>query len=72
MVRCGKVFPVEKVGGKEDELKVMMDWASDGFKPTGPDGFRPPEEANGGTALGGARLWGWIVKRFCGISSSVI
>ncbi|XP_061075037.1 uncharacterized protein LOC133109631 [Conger conger] len=45
MDRCGEVLPVGKEVGKEEELKVMMDWALGGFKPTGPDGFRPPPEA---------------------------
>ncbi|KAI1890264.1 hypothetical protein AGOR_G00151930 [Albula goreensis] len=44
--RCGKVFPLGKVSDREEELKMLMDWAFNGFKPTGPDGFRPPLEAN--------------------------
>ena len=27
---------------KEKELKLMLDWASEGFLPSGPDGFLPP------------------------------
>ncbi|KAJ8360912.1 hypothetical protein SKAU_G00174370 [Synaphobranchus kaupii] len=46
MDRSGKVFPPEKEGGKEVELKAMMEWAFGGFKPTGPDGFRPPPVGN--------------------------
>ncbi|XP_064161152.1 DNA (cytosine-5)-methyltransferase 3A-like isoform X2 [Anguilla rostrata] len=44
--RCGKVFPPGKDGGKDEEIKVMMDWAFGGFEPSGPDGFQPPVEAS--------------------------
>ncbi|KAG7519863.1 DNA (cytosine-5)-methyltransferase 3A-like [Solea senegalensis] len=40
--RCGKSF-AESEGNKEKELKMMLDWASEGFLPTGPDGFLPPD-----------------------------
>ncbi|XP_042347761.1 DNA (cytosine-5-)-methyltransferase 3 beta, duplicate a [Plectropomus leopardus] len=39
--RCGKSF-AEAEGNKEKELKLMMEWASEGFLPTGPEGFAPP------------------------------
>uniref|UniRef100_A0A8C5E0E8 DNA (cytosine-5-)-methyltransferase n=1 Tax=Gouania willdenowi TaxID=441366 RepID=A0A8C5E0E8_GOUWI len=38
--RCGKTFP-QVDGDKEKELKLMMDWASEGFLPNGPEGFTP-------------------------------
>uniref|UniRef100_A0A8C9Z7D9 DNA (cytosine-5-)-methyltransferase n=1 Tax=Sander lucioperca TaxID=283035 RepID=A0A8C9Z7D9_SANLU len=39
--RCGKSF-AEAEGNKEKELKLMLEWASEGFLPTGPEGFVPP------------------------------
>lgn len=39
--RCGKSF-AEAAGNKEKELKLMLDWAFEGFLPTGPEGFLPP------------------------------
>lgn len=39
--RCGKSFGAG--GNKEEELKLMLDWAVGGFLPTGPDGFTPPD-----------------------------
>ncbi|XP_036386719.1 uncharacterized protein LOC118779008 [Megalops cyprinoides] len=45
--RCGKVFPAVKGGSREDELKVMLEWAFGGFAPSGPDGFQPPPETSG-------------------------
>ncbi|XP_071333215.1 DNA (cytosine-5-)-methyltransferase 3 beta, duplicate a isoform X3 [Trachinotus anak] len=42
--RCGKSF-AEAEGKKEKELKLMLDWASEGFLPSGPDGFAPPDSA---------------------------
>uniref|UniRef100_A0A4W6EGQ0 DNA (cytosine-5-)-methyltransferase n=1 Tax=Lates calcarifer TaxID=8187 RepID=A0A4W6EGQ0_LATCA len=39
--RCGKSF-AEAKGSKEKELKLMLDWAFEGFLPTGPEGFVPP------------------------------
>ncbi|XP_061591262.1 uncharacterized protein LOC133456725 isoform X2 [Cololabis saira] len=39
--RCQKSFP-EANGDKEKELKKMLDWALEGFLPTGPDGFATP------------------------------
>uniref|UniRef100_A0AAQ5ZM14 DNA (cytosine-5-)-methyltransferase n=1 Tax=Amphiprion ocellaris TaxID=80972 RepID=A0AAQ5ZM14_AMPOC len=38
--RCRKSF-VEAKGDKEKELKLMLDWAFEGFLPTGPEGFLP-------------------------------
>uniref|UniRef100_A0A3P9ALP6 DNA (cytosine-5-)-methyltransferase n=1 Tax=Esox lucius TaxID=8010 RepID=A0A3P9ALP6_ESOLU len=38
--RCEKSF--QKAVNKEEELKLMLDWAHGGFLPTGPDGFAPP------------------------------
>lgn len=37
--RCGKTFAE---GSKDEELKLMLDWAFEGFLPTGPEGFVPP------------------------------
>ncbi|KAI4793965.1 hypothetical protein KUCAC02_032365, partial [Chaenocephalus aceratus] len=42
--RCGKSFSA-KGGTKEKELKLMLDWASEGFLPSGPEGFLPPDAA---------------------------
>ncbi|XP_031146229.2 DNA (cytosine-5-)-methyltransferase 3 beta, duplicate a isoform X1 [Sander lucioperca] len=42
--RCGKSF-AEAEGNKEKELKLMLEWASEGFLPTGPEGFVPPDAA---------------------------
>lgn len=39
--RCGKSF-AKAEGKKENELKLMLNWASEGFLPTGPEGFAPP------------------------------
>ncbi|XP_019907657.2 DNA (cytosine-5-)-methyltransferase 3 beta, duplicate a isoform X3 [Esox lucius] len=41
--RCEKSF--QKAVNKEEELKLMLDWAHGGFLPTGPDGFAPPPAA---------------------------
>lgn len=41
--RCEKSFSSDS-GNKEDELKVMLEWAFGGFQPTGPEGFLPPSE----------------------------
>ncbi|CAB1329908.1 unnamed protein product [Coregonus sp. 'balchen'] len=41
--RCGKSFLA--AGNKQEELKLMLDWAHSGFQPTGPDGFNPPPPA---------------------------
>uniref|UniRef100_A0A4W4G9J5 DNA (cytosine-5-)-methyltransferase n=1 Tax=Electrophorus electricus TaxID=8005 RepID=A0A4W4G9J5_ELEEL len=35
--RCSKSF--NSTGNKEEELKMMLDWALGGFQPTGPNGF---------------------------------
>ncbi|XP_014840580.1 PREDICTED: uncharacterized protein LOC106916660 [Poecilia mexicana] len=43
--RCGKSFSKAE-GDKERELKMMVDWASEGFLPTGPRGFAPLEESS--------------------------
>ncbi|XP_036960493.1 DNA (cytosine-5-)-methyltransferase 3 beta, duplicate a [Acanthopagrus latus] len=42
--RCGKSFAAAEVN-KEKELKLMLDWAVEGFLPTGPEGFLPPDSA---------------------------
>uniref|UniRef100_G3PE02 DNA (cytosine-5-)-methyltransferase n=1 Tax=Gasterosteus aculeatus aculeatus TaxID=481459 RepID=G3PE02_GASAC len=42
--RCEKSF-VEAEGNKEKELKLMLDWASGGFLPSGPEGFSPTDAA---------------------------
>ncbi|XP_034731435.1 DNA (cytosine-5-)-methyltransferase 3 beta, duplicate a isoform X3 [Etheostoma cragini] len=42
--RCGKSF-AEAEGNKERELKLMLEWASEGFLPTGPEGFIPTDAA---------------------------
>ncbi|KAK2851769.1 hypothetical protein Q5P01_008045 [Channa striata] len=42
--RCGKSF-TEAEGNKDKELKLMVDWALEGFLPTGPEGFQPPDSA---------------------------
>ncbi|KAA8591366.1 hypothetical protein FQN60_002309 [Etheostoma spectabile] len=42
--RCGKSF-AEAEGNKERELKLMLEWASEGFLPTGPEGFVPTDAA---------------------------
>lgn len=38
--RCGKSFAKAR-GDKEQELKMMVEWASGGFLPSGPMGFAP-------------------------------
>lgn len=38
--RCSKSFS-EAGRDREKELKLMLDWASEGFLPTGPEGFAP-------------------------------
>uniref|UniRef100_A0A671VLT5 DNA (cytosine-5-)-methyltransferase n=1 Tax=Sparus aurata TaxID=8175 RepID=A0A671VLT5_SPAAU len=40
--RCAKSFAAAE-GNKEKELKLMLDWAFEGFLPTGPEGFLPPD-----------------------------
>ncbi|XP_034551862.1 DNA (cytosine-5-)-methyltransferase 3 beta, duplicate a isoform X2 [Notolabrus celidotus] len=42
--RCEKSFAAAQ-GNKEKELKLMLDWAFEGFLPTGPAGFVPPDSA---------------------------
>lgn len=44
--RCEKSFATVS-GNKEDELKVMLEWAIGGFMPSGPDGFVPPDNSVG-------------------------
>lgn len=39
--RCSKSF-ASAGGDREKELKLMLDWAFEGFLPTGPVGFTPP------------------------------
>uniref|UniRef100_A0A8C4I5A5 DNA (cytosine-5-)-methyltransferase n=1 Tax=Dicentrarchus labrax TaxID=13489 RepID=A0A8C4I5A5_DICLA len=43
--RCGKSF-AEAKENKEKELKLMLDWAFEGFLPTGPEGFVPPDSSD--------------------------
>uniref|UniRef100_A0A8B9LI24 DNA (cytosine-5-)-methyltransferase n=1 Tax=Astyanax mexicanus TaxID=7994 RepID=A0A8B9LI24_ASTMX len=38
--RCSKTFSA--TGNKEEEAKAMLSWAFEGFQPTGPEGFTPP------------------------------
>ncbi|KAL1020963.1 hypothetical protein UPYG_G00006950 [Umbra pygmaea] len=38
--RCEMSF--SKAGNKEEELRLMLDWAHGGFLPSGPEGFNPP------------------------------
>nr|XP_057907355.1 DNA (cytosine-5-)-methyltransferase 3 beta, duplicate a isoform X2 [Doryrhamphus excisus] len=40
--RCEKSFEDAK-GDKEKELKLMLDWAFEGFLPSGPEGFTPAD-----------------------------
>ncbi|XP_029012751.1 DNA (cytosine-5-)-methyltransferase 3 beta, duplicate a isoform X2 [Betta splendens] len=40
--RCGKSFAATE-GNKEKEMKLMLDWAFEGFLPTGPEGFLPSD-----------------------------
>ncbi|XP_068997095.1 uncharacterized protein [Embiotoca jacksoni] len=42
--RCGKSF-ADAQGDKGKELKLMLDWAFEGFLPTGAEGFAPPDAA---------------------------
>uniref|UniRef100_UPI0037E7674B DNA (cytosine-5-)-methyltransferase 3 beta, duplicate a n=1 Tax=Semicossyphus pulcher TaxID=241346 RepID=UPI0037E7674B len=42
--RCGKSFAAAE-GNKEKEMKLMLEWAFEGFLPTGPDGYAPPDSA---------------------------
>ncbi|XP_062282462.1 DNA (cytosine-5-)-methyltransferase 3 beta, duplicate a [Scomber scombrus] len=42
--RSGKSFAAAG-GNKEKELKLMLDWAFQGFLPKGPEGFTPPDSA---------------------------
>ncbi|KAK6303611.1 hypothetical protein J4Q44_G00260650 [Coregonus suidteri] len=50
--RCRKVFSLGS-DEREEHLRVMLDWAFGGFKPTGPDGFQPPHQTEAkGTANG--------------------
>lgn len=39
--RCQKSF-AQAEGDKDKELKMMLNWAFEGFLPTGSDGFAPP------------------------------
>ncbi|XP_068453357.1 DNA (cytosine-5-)-methyltransferase 3 beta, duplicate a [Clinocottus analis] len=43
--RCGKSF-AEAQGNKEKELKMMQDWAFEGFLPSGPEQFAPLDSAS--------------------------
>uniref|UniRef100_A0A8C9STV9 DNA (cytosine-5-)-methyltransferase n=1 Tax=Scleropages formosus TaxID=113540 RepID=A0A8C9STV9_SCLFO len=46
-MRSSKVFPPLTEEHQEDELKAMLDWAFDGFRPSGPQGFQPPPDPCG-------------------------
>ncbi|XP_072537918.1 DNA (cytosine-5-)-methyltransferase 3 beta, duplicate a isoform X2 [Salminus brasiliensis] len=39
--RCSKTF--NSTGNKAEEVKAMLNWAFEGFQPTGPAGFAPPD-----------------------------
>ncbi|KAF3697204.1 DNA (cytosine-5)-methyltransferase 3B [Channa argus] len=43
--RCGKSF-TEAEGNRDKELKMMLEWALEGFLPTGPEGFLPPDSTS--------------------------
>ncbi|XP_030639440.1 DNA (cytosine-5-)-methyltransferase 3 beta, duplicate a [Chanos chanos] len=47
--RCEKSFP--DTVNREEELKVMLDWAFGGFQPTGPVGFIPPPDTYGNSKM---------------------
>ncbi|XP_048097329.1 uncharacterized protein LOC125293455 isoform X1 [Alosa alosa] len=38
--RCGKIFTL-KTDNKDELLRQMLDWAFNGFMPSGPDGLKP-------------------------------
>ncbi|XP_062315006.1 DNA (cytosine-5-)-methyltransferase 3 beta, duplicate a isoform X1 [Osmerus eperlanus] len=42
--RCEKSFDLSS-GNKEEEPKVMLEWAFGGFLPSGPEGFLPPDNS---------------------------
>uniref|UniRef100_A0A4W4ERB6 DNA (cytosine-5-)-methyltransferase n=1 Tax=Electrophorus electricus TaxID=8005 RepID=A0A4W4ERB6_ELEEL len=44
--RAGKVFFLES-DSKEEMLRVMLDWAFGGFKPSGPSGLKPRSKEDG-------------------------
>ncbi|XP_064154116.1 uncharacterized protein LOC135233988 [Anguilla rostrata] len=44
--RCGKTFPAGQEEGRDTQLKLMLDWAFGGFKPTGPEAFIPPMQTD--------------------------
>uniref|UniRef100_A0A8C9TCB3 DNA (cytosine-5-)-methyltransferase n=1 Tax=Scleropages formosus TaxID=113540 RepID=A0A8C9TCB3_SCLFO len=59
-MRSSKVFPPLTEEHQEDELKAMLDWAFDGFRPSGPQGFQPPPDPCGELLLCGlVRPGGW-------------
>lgn len=41
--RAGKVFSPAPGGSLKEKLKPMVDWAINGFKPTGGKGLKPPK-----------------------------
>ncbi|XP_067324391.1 DNA (cytosine-5)-methyltransferase 3B isoform X1 [Anolis sagrei] len=43
--RSGKTFPSNAGDSIEEKLKPMVDWALNGFKPTGGKGLKPPKMA---------------------------
>uniref|UniRef100_A0A8C7FL18 DNA (cytosine-5-)-methyltransferase n=1 Tax=Oncorhynchus kisutch TaxID=8019 RepID=A0A8C7FL18_ONCKI len=60
--RCEKSFLA--AGNKQEELKLMLDWAHSGFQPTGPDGFNPPAPA-GMWAMLQEVMKGKKIEEFC-------
>uniref|UniRef100_W5MEM5 DNA (cytosine-5-)-methyltransferase n=1 Tax=Lepisosteus oculatus TaxID=7918 RepID=W5MEM5_LEPOC len=44
--RSKKTFASCKTESKDEKLKPMLEWAFGGFKPKGPDGFKPPVTDN--------------------------
>uniref|UniRef100_A0A4W5M3S2 DNA (cytosine-5-)-methyltransferase n=1 Tax=Hucho hucho TaxID=62062 RepID=A0A4W5M3S2_9TELE len=55
LCECRKVFSLGS-DEREEHLRVMLDWAFGGFKPTGPDGFQPPLQTEGKLRVGVSKL----------------
>ncbi len=45
--RRSRMFFSPEMDSKDELFRVMLDWAFEGFKPSGPDGLRPQSEYNG-------------------------
>ncbi|XP_036388708.1 uncharacterized protein LOC118780367 [Megalops cyprinoides] len=45
--RCEKTFTSGQSVKRNEQLRLMLDWAFGGFKPTGPEGFRPLPQSDG-------------------------